>query len=321
MSGAATDLMDGAIAEFDENFSKDVDIQDAVKFSNVKEMISIQRNAKPLMLERRPLISATDTIFLALAKTTQRSYQLAFDPTGLDPLLSVVLEDSYTGASTVLNPVAKSKYDFVINGNAASAASNRFRIVFKQITTGALPVTFKSIKATKQAGNVAVEWTVENESNIKSYEVERSADGINFVTVNTRTTKGTSSAADYQFIDKNAVNGNNYYRVQSRDNDGKSGYSKIVLIKIENTVSGIRIYPNPVTNNIIGIEFKNMVAGSYKARLLSSVGQTMHSQQIIHTAAADKEYIQPATTLAPGIYQLEMVAPNNSINTVNVIVK
>ncbi|MEO6722735.1 MAG: T9SS type A sorting domain-containing protein [Ferruginibacter sp.] len=319
---AILDLLDGTVVEFDKKFNKEVDIQDAAKFGNAKNTISVQRNSTILALERRPLLSAEDTIFLVLANTTQRSYQLAFEPEGLDPLLSITLEDSYTGTSTILNAGAKSKYAFVINSNAASADSNRFRIVFKQITTGALPVTFKTIKATKQTSDVAVEWTVKNEINTRSFEVERSADGTNFVKVNA-TPANTSNAvvSTYQFLDNNAANGNNYYRVQSIGNDGKSEYSKIVLVKIENASSGIRIYPNPVTNNIIRIEFKNMIAGTYKARVLSSVGQTILRQQIIHGTGSAKEYIQPAGTLTPGIYQLEITTPNNTINTVKVIVK
>ena len=47
-----------------------------------------------------------------------------------------------------------------------------FRIVFAPMI--ALPVTFTNVKAYGMGKNINVEWKVENEVNIKKYEVERS---------------------------------------------------------------------------------------------------------------------------------------------------
>ena len=49
---------------------------------------------------------------------------------------------------------------------------DRFRIVFAPSVV--LPVTFTSVKAYRQDKNINVEWRVENEMNIKQYEVEKS---------------------------------------------------------------------------------------------------------------------------------------------------
>lgn len=71
-----------------------------------------------------------------------------FKPLGLDPLLTAWLEDSYTNLKSPVNVNATSVFDFVINGDARSAAAGRFRIVFKQ-GSGPLPVTYKNVKAYK----------------------------------------------------------------------------------------------------------------------------------------------------------------------------
>jgi hypothetical protein len=315
-------LADGTFAQFDKSFDKRVTFQDALKFGNVKEMLSLQRDNKNMIIERRPLIQNNDTLFLQLTKTTQRNYRLQFDPENMDPGLTAFLEDSYTGTKTPVNTVATSVYDFVINGAAASAAANRFKIIFKQINSIVLPVTYSRINAYQQASNIAVEWTVENEVNISKYEVEKSTDAINYAKVNTTAAIGANrSTTDYKWLDKNPVNGNNYYRVRSVSPDGKYEYSKVVLVKITNAASGIRIYPNPVTDGIITAEFKNMKEGIYQTRLLDVAGQIVMTQEIHHSTGTSIEKIKMPHQLAAGIYQLEVTTPDKKITNKKVIVK
>jgi hypothetical protein len=54
-------------------------------------------------------------------------------------------------------------------------------IVFEPLK--ALPVTFTSIKAYRQDKNIDVEWRVDNEVNMKQYEVEKSTDGNTFTKI------------------------------------------------------------------------------------------------------------------------------------------
>ena len=315
-------LLDGVYAQFDNRFNKIVDKQDALKFGNVKEMIAWQRDNKNLSIERRPLIVSDDTLYLRLTKTTPQSYRFEFEPLNLDPLLTVVLEDSYTNKKTALSINAKSVHDFVINSDPESGVADRFRIVFKQVVTAPLPVTYTRINAYQQVNDISVDWTVENEINTSKYEVEKSIDASNFTKVNTTIATGTnSSTTDYKWLDKNPVNGNNYYRIRSVSLDGKFEYSKTVVVNISKGSSGIRIYPNPVTEGIIGAEFKNMAGGIYKTRLLNSLGQTILVKQVNHAGGTSMEYIKPDYKLLSGIYQLEVTAPDKTITTIKVIVK
>jgi hypothetical protein len=317
----STLLMDAVYEQFDDQFADKVDIEDALKFTNITENLSILRHNQYLAIERRPVIKDNDTIFLQLSKTTQRSYRFEFEPTNLDPGVTAFLEDSYTKQSTPVNVLANSTYNFVINADAKSAVTNRFRIVFKQVGLGPLPVTFKTVKANELSGNIAVDWTVENELNIKRYEVEKSADGVSFAKVNTTAASATNSTTkDYRFIDVNPLSGNNFYRIRSIGADGQFDYSNTVLVKMGSLSSGIRIYPNPVTD-VIGAEFKHMPAGIYNTRLLNAQGQTVLSKTINHAPGTSMETIQPDYKLLSGIYQLEVTAPDKQVTMVKVIVK
>ena len=311
---------DGTMAEFAEQLSAGVDQQDAIKFNNINETVALIRNTRALAIERRPLITANDTLFLRLTKTTARKYRLDFIPTGLDPSLTAFLEDSYTATSTPLNMVGNTSYSFIINGDAASAKPDRFRIVFK--TAGPLPVTFKTIKAYQQASNIAVEWEVGNELNIAKYEIEKSTDGINFVKVNTTSAMGANrTSTTYSWIDINPVTGNNFYRIRSIDQNGAFEFTRVVIVKTGKGTPAISVYPNPVTDGVIGVEFKNMQQGKYDLRLINSLGQVITIKRITHVAGTSMETMTPEGKMTTGTYQLEITAPDNNVSTIGVIVR
>jgi hypothetical protein len=102
--------------------------------------------------------------------------------------------------------------------------------------------------------------------------------------------------------------------------DGQFDYSNTVLVKMGKQYSGIRIYPNPVTD-VIGAEFKNMAAGIYSVRLLNGLGQTVLSKTVNHAPGTSMETIKPDYKLLSGIYQLEVTSPEKETTMVKVIVK
>ena len=180
----------------------------------------------------------------------------------------------------------------------------------------------QSIKAYQLAFNIGVDWTVENERDVVKYELEKSADGVNFVTVYTTVASGANqNSITYNWVDINALTGNNYYRVRSIGINGKITYTNKVLVTMGKLPSGIRVYPNPVTAGVIGVEFRNMDAGIYPVRLFNNLGQLILSKTINHARGTSMENIQPDYKLASGIYQLEVTGPGMEVVIVKVIVK
>lgn len=317
-----TILADGNLEIFDNIFSNAVDFGDAPKFGNTRETFGILRDAKTLAVERRPEIANNDTIYFKLTKVTQRSYNFEFIPQNFNPELTAFLEDRYTGSKTIISLNTKSILNFTVNSDTISSASDRFKIVFKNIAAVPLPVTYKSIKAFQQNKNITVEWSVENEINISKYEVEKSIDGVHFTKINTTTAKGINGGnATYTIIDKNILQGNNFYRILNYKETGAFEYSRIVIVKVNEISSGISIYPNPVTGNTIGVAINNLPAGKYNCRLINTLGQIIMVQQLNHAAGNSMESLVPNSKLTAGIYQLEVMTPNNQKSTLKVVVE
>lgn len=111
-----------------------------------------------------------------------------------------------------------------------------------------VPVTWISFSGAWKNGVVVLNWKTAAEENNKSYEVERSDDGIHFKKIGSVAGGGSSNEQhNYFFTDNLQVNGVApllYYRIKQNDVDGGSSYSAIISLKNPVSVS-IQVYPNP----------------------------------------------------------------------------
>ncbi|MEO7768932.1 MAG: hypothetical protein ABIS01_15990, partial [Ferruginibacter sp.] len=136
----STIVADGNRADFSSAFSAAVDDDDNVKCTNVNETFGFLRNKIFLATERRPVISNKDTLFFKLTQSSKRNYQFQLTATGFnDPTLIAMLEDSYTGHPIPLDLNGTTRVNFLINQDAGSQLTSRFRVVF--IRSSPLPVT------------------------------------------------------------------------------------------------------------------------------------------------------------------------------------
>ncbi|MEO5890247.1 MAG: hypothetical protein ABIQ31_08340 [Ferruginibacter sp.] len=304
-------LADGSMAEFNDNFSDSVRLEDAMKFGNVHEEIALLRHGSTLAMERRPLIKSSDTLFIKLSKTTQHAYRFKFTPANFNhPGLTAFLKDNYLGTTKPVGLDQPTLVNFTLTPDAASSAANRFMIVFKPVIV--LPVTFTNIKAHQKNATIEVSWNVENELNTETYEVEKSTDGSHFNKVNiTKATGNNNSPVHYNWLDEKAATGNNFYRIRYIDRNGKSGYSQTVRVAIGNNKRAISVYPNPLQGNAINLQFNNQPAGNYTIRLVNNAGQTVFTKATTVDGSNVSQSLLVPQLLAKGIYQLEITGVDN----------
>lgn len=117
---------------------------------------------------------------------------------------------------------------------------------------GPLPVRLRSFDAVKQSNAALLSWSTVQESNSSHFDVEHSADGVNFIVIGAVQAVGnTSVKSDYTFIDHNPITGNNYYRLKMVDKDGNYASSDIRLVNFSiKNIPAITVYPNPVINEV-----------------------------------------------------------------------
>jgi hypothetical protein len=317
-------LTDAVVNIFDASFDNEVNDGDARKMItfNTKESFSISRNTAKLAIEKRHDLSDNDTIFFAMAKMNELPYQLRFTAQNFNPAAEAYLEDKYLNMKTPVNMSGATMYNFDITSDPLSKMEDRFNIVLKPGLGVVLPVTFTNIKAAAQNHDIAVQWNIANEQNIEKYEVQKSVDGVHFETVAITASAGNYSGnRTYDWLDKTAVAGVNYYRIKSIDNSQKNQYSGIAKVNMENFAGIVTVYPNPITSGIIKLRFASMKKGKYNARLMNDAAQLVLSKQLTHAGGSAMHDIIPGHTLAKGIYNLELSTTTQEKLVLKVIIE
>ncbi|MEO7523813.1 MAG: T9SS type A sorting domain-containing protein, partial [Ferruginibacter sp.] len=314
ISSSALGAVDGNVIVFNNAFTNAFDSKDALKLTNTGENFGIRNSDKVLAVEAREPVVNTDTIFYNLANLRRESYQFSFAPENMGSVTQqAYLVDRFLNTQTYVSLTGNTSVDFTITSEAASSAIDRFYLVFKQLLI--VPVTITHISANRTTdAKIHVGWDVENEINIESYELERSGNGKNFTKYYSALAKlNNGGAADYTYEDEHPMPGDNFYRVKAISGSGNIQYSGMVKVAGVKVDASITIYPNPVEDKIINIEFINQETGVYKLDLINQIGQSVYRNNISVNANAQVESVHLGKAIAPGNYNLKMTTPGKKI--------
>jgi hypothetical protein len=310
-------IADGNAIAFDSTFSNKLDGNDALKIMNGGENFGIKEEGKLLSVEAKAPLSIQDTITFAMSNLGRKTYQLRIVPVNMQNVeLQPFLVDNYLKTSTQLSLSDTNVVSFAVDANSASAASNRFSIVFRQLA--ALPVTLTSLEANSVSNGILVNWKTQNESGILEYDVQRSTDGSEFETSSITVALNSGSAA-YQWTDSQPETGANYYRLKTIGKDGKISYSQVVKVIAGKQLPLLAVAPNPIINGNIHLVFKNEPAGNYTISLANQVGQIVMTKSILHTTLSDAEDIT-TDNLVKGLYNLSVLKPDGNKEVIKIVV-
>lgn len=311
-------LADGFRIRYDSSYLASVS-DDILKGHNFSENLASFRENKSLIVEKRPMITSADTIFLNMTGTSVRTYQLQINPVNFAQFNGVAsLKDNYLNTFIPIDLLNVSQTSFAISSDPLSASADRFQIIFTPLTT--LPISMNSITATQQDANVVIKWKIDNEYGVQRYEVQRSPDASNFMQIGTVNPLGNNlSTVSYSMLDLNPLDGGNFYRVKSFSINGSIAYTGIVKIMFGKGISGISVYPNPVANRTIHIQFNNMAKGDYNVQLINTAGQVVASKVIQHNNGSSSEILTPERNIVKGSYLLRITHPDGSITKQTVI--
>lgn len=194
--------------------------------------------------------------------------------------------------------------------NGDNANGDRDLYILDESVT--LPVSLLSLDAVQDKDAVDVKWVTASETNTKDYTVQRSYTGMQFENIGTVQAAGNSNKQlNYLFKDADALksgSGKIYYRLQIRDNDGKTSYSKIALLNILANGNVLAIYPNPVKDQLYLVT--NTPVNAATVRISNTNGKVVYVQQFENIQAGEKNKVNVAA-LAKGVYYLEFVTNNS----------
>jgi hypothetical protein len=161
-----------------------------------------------------------------------------------------------------------------------------------------LPVFFESLKVSASGAYNNIVWDVISEKNIKSYEIQRSGNGVDFKSVHSVTALNTEQKHSYEWMDlSDPLSSVLYYRIMAIDVDGKESYSVTESLKRDAASAVNLLYPNMASaNSQVKVQLAETQAGD-EILLISSMGQII-SRTAIHARTTDLS----TAGLAEGMY-------------------
>lgn len=165
----------------------------------------------------------------------------------------------------------------------------------------ALPLTLSKFYGEYLNGTNKLYIDILEALNVKSVNVERSADGIHFSQLGAVSFEGASFAGKHTYTDALPLAGNNYYRLAITNKDGSLEYSNIILLKNEASVL-VHVYPNPARQTV------NINVNASKAAAYTFTVYDFSGKKIISKTAGISQGNQvikiPVANIAAGSYIL-----------------
>jgi len=185
-----------------------------------------------------------------------------------------------------------------------------------------LSVKFTNLTAFPSGSANIIEWTINEETGVQDYEVQRSYNGANFITVNTTAARNNNGSNEkYLFRDEQPGADKVFYRIKGNELNGTFKYSPIAkVIRSSNNDEAIKIYPNPVITKQFSLQLNKLEKGNYMLRLINSNGQEVQQVSFQHAGGYVYRSVELPSSIPAGIYYLIMTG-NEIINKSTLVVQ
>jgi len=157
-------------------------------------------------------------------------------------------------------------------------ATNRQQTV---VMLSTLPVKLSQFDGVLQEAVVTLNWKTATEQHNRTFEIERSTEGVRFVKIGEVQAHNILSGASYIFTDASPVPGNNYYRLKMIDEDGQYSYSNIIVINLKKPADPVlTVYPNPAPNGVVSVNLQGKIEGACRLTLSDAGGRLVMTKNL-----------------------------------------
>jgi hypothetical protein len=173
-----------------------------------------------------------------------------------------------------------------------------------------IPVEFIDFVSTQENKIVFLDWTTSFEIINKGFEVQRSKDNLDWEDIGFITGAGNSEAnLSYRFIDLNPHRGINYYRLKQLSYSDAISYSNVVEEFIDIEGNYIKIYPNPVSEQLNISVYLQDFDQKLKLSIYDITGRLVRSQDF-EISIGNQLLSMDVFDMESGMYVLELLGTN-----------
>ncbi|CAN5203445.1 hypothetical protein BH09BAC2_BH09BAC2_19890 [soil metagenome] len=166
-------------------------------------------------------------------------------------------------------------YYFRVYGTSNTASKRTGTFCFcgsSGLSNAPLAINLKSFSATGQNKNALIKWSIATGSDAKTFEVERSVDGTNFISAATI----NASGYDYNYVDQPQVSKIVLYRLKSTSINGHVEHSRIIPVNFTGR-SSLTVYPTLVNGATMDVEATENI----NIKIVNSAGVVVAKQSLV----------------------------------------
>ena len=165
-----------------------------------------------------------------------------------------------------------------------------------------IPVILSGFTVTPSVNNNLLNWTVEEASQVTTFEVQLSFDGYTFSSI--ATVPYISRRHSFNYTDAAYPGRTVFYRLILHEQGGRNIYSSIV--RVSSKSSGINIIAQASSQNII-IKLENFNKGKYHLSIINTAGSLVAKNSVILNSNGNSNIMaELKTELSHGVYYVVM---------------
>jgi len=181
-------------------------------------------------------------------------------------------------------------------------------ITFSQCASASiLPIKGLSINVEQKNSAAVINFSTETEENTKTFETEKSFDGITWNIIQSQPAAGNSSVKrSYTTTDANPSAKTVYYRIKETDYDGRFTWSPVITFSMDEPVqTTATAYPNPFTSSL-SLQYKSSQNDVAVLRLVDQAGRTVENKAWTLRKGTNIIQLDNVQKLATGFYVIEL---------------
>jgi len=179
---------------------------------------------------------------------------------------------------------------------------------------GVLPLVSLKFKGSLQEQRSVLNWTINGDEGVATYDVEYSENGSVFTKAGTVPAKGNTNIANsYQFTDADHIfSTTRYYRLKVNQKGGNVNYSGVILLNLNDL--DVEALPNPFERDI-NVQIRLKTAETVCIRLLDFAGRQVYSSTEQLSIGSHSLSIRIPAGLTKGMYMLDVKAGKDQLFT------
>ena len=171
-----------------------------------------------------------------------------------------------------------------------------------------LALQVKDFNAIPKNNSTSLTWNTLDEENVMYFEVEKSTDAINYVSMGTVVSNLAGRNNSYELIDETQNEGITYYKLYSVNKNGLRQYHHTISVNSKDAENGYSIV---YSSDVVTISF-NEVSSAIKVNILNAAGQQIRSFNAAQIQQG--KLVLNNVEFAKGVYIIQIIQTNKVLN-------